>query len=184
MGRPRPARRQEETLTARRGPGPAAGPGPDPVGVRVLVLGIGNPGRGDDGLGARAAARVSALGLPGVTADANYQLNVEDALACSMHDVVVFIDAARGLRKPFTMARLGPEAAVPAMTHSLGPGAVLALSRELYGRAPEAWLLAIGGRRWEMGEGLSPRASDDLDEAVAFLAEFLAGLSDGDRRIG
>jgi hydrogenase maturation protease len=125
---------------------------------------------------------VAALGLPGVATDANYQLNVEDALACSVHDVVVFIDAAKGLRKPFSMARLEPEAAVPAMTHSLGPAAVLALAGELYGRAPEAWLLAIRGRRWEMGEGLSPRASHDLEEALAFLARFLAGHADGTRR--
>jgi hydrogenase maturation protease len=175
VGRPRPARRQEETLTAR----------PASAGVRVLVLGIGNPGRGDDGLGARAAERVAALALPGVTADANYQLNVEDALACAAQDVVVFVDAARGLRRPFKMARLGPGAdasAVPAMTHSLGPGAVMALTRELYGKAPEAWLLGIRGRRWEMGEGLSPQAADDLDEAVAFLTKFLAGLADGHRR--
>jgi hydrogenase maturation protease len=183
MGRPRPARRQEEALTAR--PDRAAGADPRPAGVRVLVLGIGNPGRGDDGLGARAAERVAALSLPGVAVDANYQLNVEDALACSAQDVVVFVDAAKGLRRPFKMARLDPEAdgpAAPAMTHSLGPGAVMALTRQLYGKAPEAWILAIRGRAWEIGEGLSPRAAADLDEAVAFLAEFLAGLPDGRRR--
>jgi hydrogenase maturation protease len=75
----------------------------------VLVLGIGNPGRRDDGLGAEAVARLEALRLPGVTADANYQLNLEDALTCASHDLVVFVDAARGLRKPFSFEELKPE---------------------------------------------------------------------------
>jgi hydrogenase maturation protease len=144
---------------------------------RVLVFGIGNPGRGDDGLGAAAAERFEALGLPGVTCDANYQLNVEDALACSRHDVVVFVDAARVLRVPFTWTEVRGEAAVPAMTHAMGPGAVLAFCAELYGRKPEAHLLAIRGYRWEIGEGLSPRAEGNLREAVRFLKEFVKNAS-------
>jgi hydrogenase maturation protease len=60
----------------------------------VLLLGYGNPGRLDDGLGSELAARVQALGLPGVTVDSDYQLCLEDAEAVSRHDVVVFADAA------------------------------------------------------------------------------------------
>jgi hydrogenase maturation protease len=146
---------------------------------RVLVFGIGNPGRGDDGLGARAAEYFEALGLPGVTCDANYQLNVEDALTCFRHDVVVFVDAARGLRVPFTWTDVRGEAAVPAMTHAVGPGAVLALCAALYGRKPEAHLLAIRGHRWEIGEELSTRAEKNLCEAVRFLEGFVKKASSG-----
>jgi len=140
---------------------------------RVLVFGIGNPGRGDDGLGTAAVEHLEPLGLPGVTCDANYQLNVEDALACYQHDIVVFVDAARALRAPFTWTEVRPEAPVPAMTHAMGPGAVLAVCAGLYGRRPEAHLLAIRGHRWGVGEGLSPRAERDLREAVRFLEGFL-----------
>ena len=140
---------------------------------RVLVFGIGNPGRGDDGLGAAAVERLEPLGLPGVTCDANYQLNIEDALTCSRYDVVVFVDAARGLRVPFTWAKVRAEAAVPAMTHAMGPGAVLAVCAGLYGRRPEAHLLAIRGHRWDLGEGLSPQAERDLRGAVRFLEGFV-----------
>jgi hydrogenase maturation protease len=104
-----------------------------------------------------------------VTCDANYQLNVEDALACSKHDVVIFVDAARGLRVPFRWTEVRPEATVPAMTHAMGPGAVLAVCAALYARRPEARLLAIRGHRWGVGEGLSPRAEINLEEAVRFL---------------
>lgn len=117
--------------------------------------------------------RLEALGLPGVTTDANYQLSLEDALACSRHDLVIFVDAARGLRKPFTFEELKPEAAMPAMTHSIGPGAVLAIAESLYGRNPEAYLLAIRGHAWSLGEGLSKRAEADLGRALEFLTKFL-----------
>lgn len=118
-------------------------------------------------------ARLESLRLPGVKSDANYQLNLEDALACARHDVVIFIDAARGLRKPFTFEELKPEGAMPAMTHSLGPGAVLALAETLYGKAPRAFMLAIRGHAWSLGEGLSARSEADLEKALAFLVAFL-----------
>jgi len=154
--------------SARRRPakkGPVAPP-------RVFVLGFGNPGRRDDGLGAAAAERLAARGLPGLTCDANYQLQLEDALACANHDVVVFIDAARGLRVPFAWSAVHPEPPA-AMSHSLGPGGVLALCAALYGRFPEAHLLAIRGHRWGLGEGLSPRAEGNLAAALDFLEGFL-----------
>lgn len=140
----------------------------------VLVFGIGNPGREDDGLGARAVELVAALRLPGVTCDANYQLNVEDALTCSAHDVVIFVDAASRIRAPFTWRPVTAGAAVPAMTHALGPEAVLTVCAGLYGRKPEAHVLGIRGHRFGVGEGLSPRAEGNLREAVGFLQKFLA----------
>jgi hydrogenase maturation protease len=140
---------------------------------RTLVLGIGNPGRADDGLGARAVEIMDALCLPGVRCDANYQLNVEDALSCSEHDVVIFVDAARGLRVPFTWTGVKAKAAPPAMTHALGPEAVLAVCETLYGKMPEAYLLGIRGHRWGIREGLSPRAKTNLREAVGFLEAFV-----------
>jgi len=141
----------------------------------VLVLGIGNPGRRDDGLGAAASERLRKRRLPGVACDANYQLNIEDALACAEHEVVVFIDAARGLRKPFAFRKLGPAARLPAMSHALGPEAVLALTAGLYGRNPDARLLAVRGHRFTVGEGLTDEAERNLALALNFLEKFLKG---------
>jgi hydrogenase maturation protease len=141
----------------------------------VLVLGIGNPGRRDDGLGPAAAERLRKRRLRGVACDANYQLNIEDALAVAGHDAVVFVDAARGLRKPFAFREVRPAAALPAMSHALGPAAVLALAAGLYGKRPEARLLAIRGRRFGIGEGLTAEAERDLALALAFLEGYLKG---------
>ena len=142
---------------------------------RVLVIGFGNPGRRDDGLGPAAAERLKERSLPGVSCDADYQLNIEDALAVSHHDVVVFVDAARGLRAPYAFTPVRPDPFIPAMSHALGPGAVLAIAAELYGRTPEAWLLAVRGHRWTIGEGLSARAEKNLALALEFLESRLKG---------
>jgi hypothetical protein len=50
------------------------------------------------------------------------------------------------------------------------PEAVLALSRDLFRAAPEAWLLAIRGYDFDrFCEELSPRAAANLSRAVAFI---------------
>jgi len=140
------------------------------------VIGFGNPGRRDDGLGPAAAERLSARSIPGVVCDADYQLAIEDALACARHDTVIFIDAARGLRKPFTFTKVKAAAAIPPMSHALRPEAVLAIAAELYGRTPDARLLAIRGHGWAIGEGLTEKAEKDLALALAFLEDFLKGV--------
>jgi len=137
------------------------------------VIGFGNPGRRDDGLGPAAAERLSALAIPGVVCDSDYQLGIEDALACSRHDIVVFVDAARGLREPFTFTRVEAAAGMPPMSHALRPEAVLAIAAELYGHRPDARLLAVRGHGWDIGEGLTDKAEKDLALALEFLARFL-----------
>jgi hydrogenase maturation protease len=111
-----------------------------------------------------------------VTLDADYQINLEDALACAGHEVVVFVDAARDLRRPFAVLRIEPASSVPAMSHALGPAAVLAVTAELYGQRPAALLLAVRGHDFSIGEGLSKRAQANLDLALAFLEAYLKGL--------
>ena len=142
----------------------------------MLVLGIGNPGRRDDGLGAALVERLKRRRLRSVDCDADYQLSIEDALACAEHEVVVFVDAARGLRKPFSFFKVLPAAGLPAMSHTLQPGAVLAVAAGLYGKTPDARILAVRGHRFSIGEGLSARAEGNLALALAFLVDFLKGI--------
>ena len=137
--------------------------------AKVLVYGIGNPGRGDDGLGPALVGLLEAAGIEGVALDANYQLNVEDALACSGHDRVIFADASETGAEPFAFEALAPAPEIAFTTHELSPAAVLALCAEPLRPAPEAWTLAIRGYEWDVGEGLSPRAEVNLSAALAFL---------------
>ena len=139
------------------------------------MIGFGNPGRRDDGLGPAAAERLKARRLPGVSCDADYQLNIEDALTVARQDVVVFVDASRNLRKPYAFTPVRAAAVFPPMSHALGPEAVLAVAAALYGRTPEAWLLAVRGHRWTIGEGLSAKAEKNLALALEFLASYIRG---------
>ena len=137
----------------------------------TLILGWGNPGRGDDGLGPAFVDAFARLALPGVVVDADYQLTVEDSEEVARHRRVVFVDADRRGSAPFRMRRVRP--GTPALgfsTHSVAPASVLTLSRDLFAREPEAWLLGIRGYAFdEFGEGLSNGARDNLARAVEFL---------------
>jgi len=141
---------------------------------KVLVIGYGNPGRLDDGLGPALAARLEALELPGVTVDADYQLTVEDAAAVAAHDVVVLVDADTSGAGPFHFERLAPTPRLGFSSHSVSPGALLALAEDLFGARPEAWALGIRGYDFnEFGERLSERAQANLEAATAFVVNAL-----------
>jgi len=136
-------------------------------------MGIGNPGRRDDGLGPRLVELLEAAGLESIVLDSNYQLNIEDALACSKFGTVIFADASETGEEPVAFAELEPARETSFTTHELSPAAVLALCEELYGRRPKAWTLAIRGYDWDIGEGLSPLAEINLSAALALLLGWL-----------
>lgn len=143
---------------------------------RVLIYGIGNAGRGDDGLGIRLIERLEAAGYAArVRLEANYQLNVEDALLLSEHDLVIFADASKkeGEGEPCSLTPLQPSADIPFSTHALGMENVLSLCASLYGRAPRAYVLAIPGSGWELTENLTPEAESRLSRTFTVLEDML-----------
>jgi hydrogenase maturation protease len=144
-------------------------------GSRVLVLGYGNPGRRDDGLGPAFASAVAAWELTGVTVDHDYQLAVEDAARVAEHDAVLFADAEAAGAGPFSLRELEPGERAGFSTHSVSPGAVLALARDLFGAKTRAFLLGIRGYDFEgYGEGLSAEAAANLERALVHLRPTLA----------
>lgn len=142
---------------------------------RILIIGFGNPGRVDDGLGPALAERVAALDLEGVTTQSTYQLQVEDADLVARHDIVVFADASVEQGAPFSFRPVKPDPQPTFTTHSLRPGAVLALAEDCFDVKPRAWMIGIRGHdfnRYE--EGLSEDAVRDLEEALAFLLPLIS----------
>jgi len=137
----------------------------------TLVLAWGNPGRLDDGLGPALADRLTARALPGVAVTSDYQLQVEDASDVARCQRVVFVDADRTGGEPFWVRRLEPATrGIGFSTHSVTPGALLALVRDLFDAEPEAWLMGIRGYEFDdFGERLSDRAAANLEEAAAGL---------------
>ena len=145
----------------------------------TLILGWGNPGRLDDGLGPAVAERVERSGLPDVVVDTGYQLLVEDAHELARFDRVLFVDADRSGTAPFRIERIEPtETGMGFSSHSVTPGALLSLARDLFDARPEAWLIGVRGYDFdEFGEGLSPRARRNLELAADFIGQALAANS-------
>jgi hydrogenase maturation protease len=125
-------------------------------GARILILGYGNLLRGDDGFGCQAARRLAAaIEDPAVDVRELHQLIPELAEPVSQASHVVFIDAAReGAPAELRRTAVAP-AAAGAFSHQLTPSALLAASRDLYGRAPGATLFTAAGVSFEYSTCLS-----------------------------
>ena len=150
--------------------------------TRQLLIGIGNSARGDDALGWLFAGRAEEArdrGQDGALDGAphselrgalevvyRYQLQVEDAELIRGFDVVCFADASRETLHGGCALRPCTGAGGPAFSsHQQSPEAILALCQTLFDTAPQAWVLAIEGRRWGLGEALSEPARQHLESA-------------------
>lgn len=132
-----------------------------------LLIAIGNDGRQDDGLGwAFGQAMEADAAFRGAVAY-RYQLQVEDALLIADAPVVIFVDACRvELPQGFEFTPLQPVANFGFTTHQLSPATVLALSKQLYGAEPQAFLLKIMGTAWALERGLSKAGKQNLALAL------------------
>lgn len=140
----------------------------------TLVMAVGNPSRGDDALGPLAAERIEAMRLPGVEVLVEFQLQVEHALDLVGRSRVLFIDASASLTEPFALAAVEPRLDASFTSHALAPSAVLFNYQQLVGTPPPAWVLAIRGQSFELGEGLSAPAAHALDAALVAVRAWLA----------
>ena len=131
-----------------------------------LVIGYGNTLRRDDGVGPKVAEAVRALNLAGVRAIACHQLTPELAEPISQSRVVVFIDAAVDAPAKVQIRKLEPNVSSQISTHAADPQTMLALARDLFGHAPEAWWLRIQVENLGFGEELSPLARRGYETAL------------------
>lgn len=142
---------------------------------RLLIFGYGNPSRGDDALGPLLLERLEAGGFPGVECLTDFQLQVEHALDLEGRELALFIDAHLSCQPPFEFTAVYPETDRSYTTHAMSPAAVLQVFAEIHHRPPPpAFLLSIRGEHFELGEGLSPAAQDNLDAAFSFARKLCA----------
>ena len=146
---------------------------------RWLVFGVGNPSRGDDALGPLFVERLEAWSatagdLPVALASlTDFQWQIEHALDLVDIDVVVFVDASVSASPPFELAPLAAKYDATHSTHALSPACLLAVAERLGQTAPEAWLLTIPGRAFELGAPPSPDSRRCLDAAFEHLRSSL-----------
>ncbi|TAN37690.1 MAG: hydrogenase maturation protease [Verrucomicrobia bacterium] len=143
----------------------------------ILIYGYGNPGRQDDGLGVLLVEKIEqwarGVGRTDLVFDSNYQLNVEDALTISNHDIVIFADATQTGSDRFAFRPLQPQATISFSTHAMTPESVLALCDELYYKRPSAHLLTIRGYAWEPNAAVTAAAAANLVAAQEFITAWL-----------
>jgi hydrogenase maturation protease len=135
----------------------------------LLIIGYGNTLRRDDGVGPRAVAAVEELRLPGVCTIACPQLTPEMADPLSRAGAAVFVDAAVDHPGQMRLCRLFPSGSSQILAHTADPSVLLALARDAFGRAPEAWMLTIPAEALGFGEELSPTATRGIRKAVRAL---------------
>jgi len=132
----------------------------------LLVIGYGNVLRHDDGVGPRVADAVEALHLPGVRTLVCQQLSPEYAEAVAQAQMVIFVDAAVDAPTEVQLRKLEAGESTQLMAHAADPRTMLALARDVFGHAPEAWWLTIPAVKLGFGEDLSPEAQRGLERAV------------------
>jgi hydrogenase maturation protease len=145
----------------------------------TLIFGWGNPSRGDDALGplfvehfAELAGRHPEWGEVECLTD--FQLQVEHALDLQGRQRVLFVDASLDAPAPCSLVRIEAARDDSFTTHAMSPQAVLKVFADIDdGAPPPCWLLAIRGERYELGDGLSAEAAQNLPAALHAAVEWL-----------
>jgi hydrogenase maturation protease len=147
----------------------------------ILIIGYGNPLRGDDGFGWHAAGRIGIPASHDTEILARHQLTPELAEPLSRADLAIFIDAS-GEQTPERLIcrRIEPNLEqAAAFTHQVDAGGLLSLARELYGAAPEAYVISAVAENFDCGETLSPQVESVLEPAVRLAEQLIDGFAKG-----
>jgi hydrogenase maturation protease len=147
----------------------------------LLVIGYGNTLRRDDGVGPKVAEAVGELCLPGVRTLVCQQLSPEHAEPISQARIVVFVDAAVDAPNEVQWRKLEPKTTSQLMAHAADPRTMLALARDVFGHAPEAWWLTIPAVNLEFGEEFSTETETGFHIAlrhIRLLAEKFCFVDD------
>lgn len=146
---------------------------------KILIYGYGNPGRQDDGLGARFIELIDKWikeeKMGHVSTDCNYQLNVEDAAVVAGYDTVIFVDASvvEDL-KHFNLEKVRPDnARIEFTMHAVSVSYVIDLCSKIYGKHPDAYVLHIKGYEFDFKEELTEGAFKNMQAALDYLKKFL-----------
>lgn len=143
---------------------------------RVLIVACGNPLRCDDGLAWRAVEELHRRHLPqDVEIIAQHQLTPELASPVSQVERVLFLDAAsHGQPGELRCEPVLPLHAPRAFTHNFSAAGILSLSQELYGKAPPAYIVSVGGECFDHGETISATVEAALPGFVELVVRLLA----------
>ena len=146
---------------------------------KLLFYGYGNPGRQDDGIGARFVEMVDAWieeeKLTDIYTDCNYQLNIEDSAVVADYETVIFVDASVVEEvEDYKLETIQPnDATIEFTMHAVSTSYVIDLCRKLYGKTPQAYVLHVKAYEFDFIEELTPKAGENMEAAFQFLKKFI-----------
>ncbi len=150
--------------------------------MRILIYGYGNPGRQDDGIGARFTELIDQWSakenMPHITTDCNYQLNIEDASVIADYDMVIFVDASvvEDIEN-FRMDTVKPDdASIEFTMHAVSVAYIVDLCNKIYNKTPKTYVLHIKAESFDFIEELTPVAKQNMLAAAEFLKRFLENI--------
>jgi hydrogenase maturation protease len=154
---------------------------------RRVVIGVGNEYRRDDGFGLSVAVRLAELRR------SDPRLSAVDVLACDGEptrlidlwtgaDLAVVVDAARdsaghaGRRHELALEEVGgPDGHGAHSSHGISLGSTVELGRAL-GRLPRRLVvLAVSGREFGFGAGLTPEVAAAVEPVVERVRDLVSG---------
>lgn len=145
---------------------------------RTVILAWGNDFHRDDGAGRKAAAMLRGMNLPGVEVHDFNQLVPEHCELLIDADLAIFLDAYPAA--PGQGALLLPLLDQQAITlprscfgHAMQPHEIAKMAMDLYGAQTEAWLAAIPGFEFDLGEELSDATQRGVDVILQQLATLI-----------
>ena len=141
----------------------------------VLLFGYGNLSRGDDALGPLLLEYVEKhCSLDMIEILSDFQLQIEHALDLENRSLVLFVDASVTGINAFDFTVLEPARDKSYTTHAMSPAAVLDVYQAIKNQTPPAcFLLSIKAEKFELGDGLSINAKNNLEQACLFVWHLL-----------
>lgn len=141
----------------------------------LVVLAWGNESRADDGVGPLFARRIAGLSNPRIELIEDLQLHIEHVMDLRSDVPVLFIDASVAIDEGFRIESVEPRSDNSVTTHTVSPAALLRLYElTLKKTAPDAYLLHVAGRKFELGEEISEETAQHAEAAWRFLSGLLS----------
>jgi hydrogenase maturation protease len=148
-----------------------------PIKRSIALIGYGNDLRSDDGVGQKIANLVATWGLENVRTYAVHQLTPELAETIARVDAVIFVDAYLGGEETkVKFIELTASERSQGIAHSLDPRSLLGLTQKLYDRVPKAWIIAVPGVNFELGESFSPVTESAMFNAFKLIDDLIARI--------
>lgn len=151
---------------------------PSPCRNDLFVVGIGNPLREDDQVGLYLVERLRAHFGAELPAMVVYEPDIVLAETIAAYKTLLIVDASVSESEaPFRLAPLAPAATFcPGggfSSHVFDWGMILAMARDLFGHAPQAFVCGVRARHFGISESLSPQCQADAEAAFVMLCEFV-----------